>query len=105
MKLAPFTRRTPKQWQEIIKKQEASGETAAAYCRNQGLCKHGFYGWRKRLAVIDKLPKNGFVEIKPQHAPIPKIIRVETPRGFRLRFPHGTDTKAIRGILEVFERA
>ena len=105
MKQAKFTRRTPEQWRKIIAHQEASGETAAAYCRKQGLCKHGFYGWRKQLAITDKSSKNGFVEIKPQLSPVPQAIHVETPSGFRLSFPHGTNTKSIRNILEALEQA
>ncbi len=44
MQLAPFTRRTAEQWRKIIEEQEASCETAAAYCREHRLCKHSFYG-------------------------------------------------------------
>ena len=105
MKQAKFTRRTPKQWQEIIKNQEESGLTAAAYCREQGLCKHGFYGWRKQLAITNKSSKNGFVEIKPQLSSVPQVIHVETPKGFRLTFPQGADTKSIRNIIASLEQA
>jgi len=104
MKQSPHTRRTPEQWRKIIMNQEASGETAAAYCRTEGLCKHSFYGWRKQLAVENKSPKNGFVEIKPQYTPPSRVTHIETPTGFRLTIPLGMDAKFVKNILRVLDQ-
>ncbi len=105
MNRSPHTRRTPDQWRKIIKDQEASGETAAAYCRTEGLCKHSFYGWRKQLAAEKQLPKNGFVEIKPQYTTPSQVTHIETPTGYRLTIPLGTDTKFLRNILRALDQA
>lgn len=38
------------QWQRRIRAQEASGLSAATYCRREGLSRKQFYLWRRRLA-------------------------------------------------------
>lgn len=37
------------QWRERIAAQERSGLTVRAYCKEQDLHEHSFYGWRQRL--------------------------------------------------------
>jgi len=57
-------RATREKWQRIIVAQEASGKTAAAYCRENGIGTASFYAWKRRLGRRGKrLPAMGFVEL------------------------------------------
>lgn len=43
-------RRGKKEWEKIIKEQEASGLTAYSFCKKRSLGVESFYRWRKRLS-------------------------------------------------------
>jgi hypothetical protein len=45
------TRRTRKQWQQLINEQPDSGLTVHDYCQQQHLNVSGFYQWRKKLSA------------------------------------------------------
>jgi hypothetical protein len=49
-------------WQQIIKAQQASGQTVAAYCRDHGLGQASFFAWKRRLQGA--APAAEFVEVK-----------------------------------------
>jgi hypothetical protein len=42
-------RRSQRQWEEIIDKQERSGLSARAYCKAESIGPTSFYHWRRRL--------------------------------------------------------
>lgn len=46
-------RRTSEQWGELLRAQQLSGLSMAAFCREQGIREKSFYYWhRKRVAKI-----------------------------------------------------
>ena len=62
--------RSKKQWLDLFDKHEVSGLTAAAFCRDEGLCARYFskrkkdLGWRGSVP-IKKLKKQNRVKSKP----------------------------------------
>jgi hypothetical protein len=38
-------------WREIIERQQASGLSAAAFCRNHGVADSSFFTWKRKLAL------------------------------------------------------
>ena len=45
-----MTRRSPTQWRELFREQEASGLNAAAFCRERGVCPKYFSLRRRQLS-------------------------------------------------------
>jgi len=43
-------RRTPQQWQALLARQAASGQSVEAFCRSESVTPASFYRWRKQLA-------------------------------------------------------
>ena len=43
-------RRSESEWQALVKRQEASGVSGAAFCRQEGISRASFEKWRRRLA-------------------------------------------------------
>lgn len=46
-----WRRRTPQQWQELLERQAASGQSVEAFCRAQSVTTASFYRWRKQLGT------------------------------------------------------
>ncbi|MGH7189911.1 MAG: IS66 family insertion sequence element accessory protein TnpA [Acetobacteraceae bacterium] len=44
-------RRNAQAWDELVKRQNASGLSAQAFCRREGISAWMFYRWRSRLRV------------------------------------------------------
>jgi len=57
-------------WQEQVQKQEESGLSVAAYCRETGVSAERLYKWNRRLK--SKPESKRFVEL-PSSVPIPRI--------------------------------
>ena len=57
-------------WQEQVRKQEESGLSVAAYCRETGVSAERLYKWNRRLRK--KPESNGFVELLPA-APVHRM--------------------------------
>jgi hypothetical protein len=57
-------------WQKLVSEQGRSGQTVAAFCREQGLCAPYFFAWKKRLREADAgqgvvgAPLTKFVEVQ-----------------------------------------
>lgn len=41
-------------WREVIRRQEASGLSVAAFCRQEQVAPASFFAWRKKLAEADR---------------------------------------------------
>jgi hypothetical protein len=59
------THRTQAEWQALIKQQALSGQSAAAFCREQGILAKSFYRWR---GLLEKSTEEAFVRVEPQPA-------------------------------------
>lgn len=58
-----MSKRTPAEWQQLIEQQQASGLTAAEFCRQQNINTKYFYLRRQRLSKINN--DAAFVIAKP----------------------------------------
>jgi transposase-like protein len=93
-----------KHWQEIITRQRKSGLSIKAFCRQESLCPHTLYQWRRRLK---KGPPVSFavVEVKPQ-AVAGAMLEVILSSGDRLQIPAGLDAETLRTVVAALrERA
>ena len=80
-------RRSEKQWSEILRRFEASGEGSRQFCRREGLALSSLQRWRQRLGT--RCAKR-FVELVPE-APAESTatswsLEVSLPQGVSLRF-------------------
>jgi len=89
------------QWREIIAEQEVSGSKVSAYCRQHGVNEKTFYNWRKRLGGLRKPKPEGFIQIKTMKNGAGKVLRIQTPRGYRLEVEPGTEESYVQSILKV----
>lgn len=87
-----------KKWTDLIRQQEQSGLSVAAFCRKHDLVEQSFYNWRKkggstpavRLALVEAVASGA-------HDPAP--IELILASGDRLRIGAGTDTVTLRAVL------
>jgi hypothetical protein len=80
-------RRTEKQWVEILRRFESSGESSRPFCRREGLALSSLQRWRQRLG---ETPATRFVELvpaEPSGTPAESwSLEVSLPNGVSLRF-------------------
>jgi hypothetical protein len=80
-------RRTEKQWSEILRRLDASGEGSRQFCRREGLALSSLQRWRRRL---EPAPAGRFVELVPTAPPEASAaswsLVVSLPSGVSLRF-------------------
>jgi transposase-like protein len=94
-----------KHWKEVIGRQEESGLSVRAFCRQQSISEHSVYTWRRRLT--EKRPV-GFAEVRVRSEPQPSSAALELifPDGERLQIAAGVDIMTLRTVLAVLrERA
>jgi transposase-like protein len=87
-------------WGRQIAGQEASGQTARQYCREQGIGEHSFYVWRKRLresaAVRFALVETRGVKLTEEHSDLELVL----VSGDRVRIGNGVDQSTLRTVLD-----
>ena len=119
-------------WLELVSEQARSGQGVAAFCRERGIRTSSFYGWKKRLDVVDEsragVPAEGssiarqkaaaeppvrFLEvkiaateesIKPTFTPA-LMIEVRLPHGRSLMVAPGFDAIHLKRLLAVLDSA
>jgi hypothetical protein len=91
-------------WIELIAEQEASAQTARAFCRERGIAEHAFYGWRRRLR---KQPPVQFalLNTKPgslanNRTPIELVLM----SGERVLVGDSVNAETLRIVLEALRR-
>jgi hypothetical protein len=57
-------RRTPDQWQALVRQQEQGPLSIAAFCRKKSLSLSSFHRWRR--TVHQQPQDSGFVELQPR---------------------------------------
>jgi len=88
-------------WKEFIAEQEASGSSVPAYCLQRGINEKTFYNWRKRLGCAKEPKPKRFIQIKTMENGPGKILRIQTPSGYRLEVTAGIEKGHVQSILEV----
>jgi hypothetical protein len=98
-----------RRWQGIIEQQQLSGQGAAEFARDQGICIYRFYRWRSRLGAVPS--PAGFVEIKspsikscadPSGTHVP-MIEVCLKGRRRLRVRRGFDPVLLAEVVRTLE--
>ena len=86
-------------WREKIIRQEQSGQSVRAFCRDQSLREHAFYYWRQRFRG-EKTPVGfALVETKIAGGGAPLPVDLMLASGDRLRIPG--DAATLRLVLSV----
>src|SRR5688572_8189523 len=104
-------------WREIIERQQASGLSVAAFCRNNGVADSSFFTWKRKLAASATCASAassaaaaavtvaaGFVE-----ATVPDLrrragsIQVRLRGGRRLLLRSGFDRDLLAEVVAFFE--
>jgi transposase-like protein len=91
-------------WHEIIRRQQASGLSVAAFCRRSGVAASSLYAWKRRWAAA---ATPAFVEAKVAEEPAPPApsaaIELRLGGGRRLRVRRGFDRDLLVQVLAVLE--
>ena len=106
-----------RKWREIIERQQASGLSVAAFCRDNGVVASSFFAWKRRLAAsptvtsaaspADAIP--GFVEATVAGLPSSAerhsaaSIQVRLRGGRRLLVRRGFDPQLLAEVVAFFE--
>ena len=95
-------RRSQAQWQQLVEQQTSSGLNAAAFCRQQKLCRKSFYHHRKVLNESStRLVSSRFIQVKALPAPAPTtVMAVLDYRQTRLQLPAGIDPVWVADLMK-----
>jgi hypothetical protein len=117
-------------WRDVIRRQEESGLSVAAFCREEQVAPASFFAWRKKLAEADQQHENAAPEQNAKNA-VPerdanaspavgaKFMPIELapwpqnaanfeivhPDGYRVVVPARFDAESLREILLVLKEA
>lgn len=99
-------RRIRRDWPAVIAAWAASGETAAGYCRREGIPTSRFYLWRRRVGqTAAPLSEAAFVEVA--RLPVTPMgasgVAVVTPAGWRVELACGFDLATLQRVLSCDE--
>ena len=93
------------QWRERIRRQQASGLTVAAYCRQNRLAESSFFAWKRKLGAVPRAP--AFVEARVVDAApaVRSACRIEVcvRGGRRLRVGRGFDRDLLLAVVAALE--
>lgn len=117
-------------WGELVSEQARSGQGVTAFCRERGIRTSSFYGWKRRLGVVDESrvvvptersssvgqkataePTARFLEVKLAATEDPigpslmlaPMIEVRLPHGRSLMVAPGFDAIHLQRLLAVLE--
>lgn len=92
-------------WQELIREQGQSGQSAVRYCRERGLREWQFRVWKKRLREAETAQFVA-VKVRPTESELPKQnkgIEIRISRGRSLVVNPGFDAQHLQALLAVLE--
>ena len=97
--------RLERTWRQHLRRQEASGQTARAYCRDHDLAETAFHYWRRTIAERDRQarPAPAFVPVTVV-GPSPAAgspIDIRLVGGHRLRVRAGCDRDLLTAVLSL----
>jgi hypothetical protein len=98
-------------WRRIIEAQRISGQTVAAYCRNQAITQACFFAWKRRLRPTVQATE--FIEVRTAGEATPGIanaaegsssaIELCLAGGHRLLLRRGVDRELLLEIIGILE--
>ncbi len=83
-------KRTAAEWQTLFNEHKQSGQSAAVFCRERGLCPRYFSKRRQQLLKSDPAPRSSqpaFVPVTVAKPMDPVRIELELGEGHRLTLP------------------
>lgn len=93
-------------WSDLIRRQQRSGKSVAAFCREQGVTAVSFYQWRTRLGR----ERSQLVPAEVSFVPLPLAqvmptrsskFTVRLPNSVQVTVPSDLDQLALRRLLTV----
>lgn len=107
-------------WRLILAEQRASGLSARAFCKREGISESMFYGWRGKIAARDSNPASE-ISKPPQLIPVAVAdsaqvsslpansqresashqVEIQTPGGFMLRVSDSISSNCLGSLLSV----
>jgi hypothetical protein len=121
-------------WRAVVRRQEGSGLSVAAFCRSEGVSEASFYAWKRRLTrdagqvsgsrrpatpktaartAPRSRPKTasetaqlatGFVPVRIRDEPRRAMFQVRWPGGFSVRIPAECDRGDVEVVLTAVDR-
>jgi hypothetical protein len=93
-------------WSKLIAEQEASGQTARAFCRERGVGEYAFYHWRRRVRNADSPVQFALLETskKASSADMVTTLELVLNSGERLRIGNGVNAASLRVVLDVIRQ-
>jgi hypothetical protein len=87
-------------WRRVVDRQEESGLSVLAFCRQEKLSAHSVYKWRRRFAGGPRV-KFAMVKVSPEIRPPNANAGLELvlPGGERVRIFGGVDATILRTVL------
>ena len=98
--------RTRERWIDRLRRFDASEQTVAQFCAQEGISGPSFYQWKHRLAQEADSNSPAIPEILPLHlsaGPVPEILEVILPSGTSLRLPSQTQPQWLASFLRALE--
>jgi hypothetical protein len=92
-------------WRHHLQRQQASGQTARAYCRDHDLAETAFHYWRRTIAERDRVarratPVPAFVPVAVVGRPAADSpIDIRLAGGHRVRVRGGCDRELLAAVL------
>jgi hypothetical protein len=95
-------RRSEAQWQQLVEQQTSSDLNAAAFCRQQGLCRKSFYHYRKLFNENSaRLMTGRFIQVQARPTPAPTVAMIALDyRHARLQLPAGIDPVWVADLMK-----
>ena len=94
-------------WRRRFDEQRASGLSVVAWCREQGVEKNTFYGWRKRLSVSPAVSAPQFIAVAmdcPVESPTPVSASLTLRIGrVAVEVASGFDPALLADVLNILE--
>jgi hypothetical protein len=102
-------------WQEVLRAQEASGLSQAAFCRERGISAGTLAWWKRQLRRPGPAKRRmrrrtketgaGFIEIGLGHVATPVGYEILLSRGRAVRVPGGFDARELSRLIAAVEAA
>ena len=90
-------------WSALVAKQEQSGKSVRAFCRESGAKEHSFYMWRQKLR---RQAPVRFALVERTGSGMPEsTIEVVFANGDKLKIGRGADAATLRTVLAVLRES
>ena len=82
-------------WRELIKEQEASGQSQTQFCKERNISS-GKFGYYRRVLYPKHVERGSFTPVTIKQALVVKDIRITLPNGFQCIFPSDLNALQIK---------